>query len=356
VSHTLTEFQQEIKRSNDESSDCSSTCVYNSGNSSSERRLARLTVKLRQSKHYQGQDAAVAASTTEPETVAAGSTGAANSSNSSGGHSSGSADCSRNTANSNSELNSVTKQLLALQAARVAAAQQRAETARLTAAAASRSFKEADARLAELDEHVTDVCAFEIALKGAAAAAVKASDVYNARVVAFEKLQLELRFQREQRQCVGSNTEHDCASTHTISAAVTAMFGESDSDDDCPPLAHAGSLQLSGDSQTATRPALAVAAPSCNSGSSSSNTSSSSSDTISSTDSNSNAHEQQQAKQLVQQPCVNCGKLTKKRCRRCQAVYYCSEECQIECFKDPQHRAQCEVTAAVAVTTTIVIS
>jgi MYND finger len=62
--------------------------------------------------------------------------------------------------------------------------------------------------------------------------------------------------------------------------------------------------------------------------------------------------QQQQSKQsLQQQPCVQCGKLTKKRCRRCQAVYYCSEECQIQCFKDPEHRAQCEATAAPAAPT-----
>jgi MYND finger len=31
-----------------------------------------------------------------------------------------------------------------------------------------------------------------------------------------------------------------------------------------------------------------------------------------------------QKQTLQQQPCAHCGKLTKKRCRRCQAVFYCS--------------------------------
>jgi MYND finger len=60
------------------------------------------------------------------------------------------------------------------------------------------------------------------------------------------------------------------------------------------------------------------------------------------------SQQQQQLRQSLQQPCVQCGKLTKKRCRRCQAVYYCSEDCQIECFEDPQHRAQCEAAAIVS--------
>jgi Ankyrin repeat len=62
--------------------------------------------------------------------------------------------------------------------------------------------------------------------------------------------------------------------------------------------------------------------------------------------------QQQQSKQTLQlQPCAQCGQLTKKRCRCCQAVYYCSEECQIQCFRDPQHRAQCEQTAATTAAT-----
>jgi ankyrin repeat protein len=60
------------------------------------------------------------------------------------------------------------------------------------------------------------------------------------------------------------------------------------------------------------------------------------------------ASEQQQQRKAhkAKQPCANCSKLTTKRCRGCAVVYYCSEECQKVCFKDPQHRAQCEAKAA----------
>jgi Ankyrin repeats (3 copies)/MYND finger len=59
------------------------------------------------------------------------------------------------------------------------------------------------------------------------------------------------------------------------------------------------------------------------------------------------AIEQQQSKPpKAKQPCANCSKLTTKRCKRCAAVYYCSAECQKVCFKDTEHRAQCEAKAA----------
>jgi ankyrin repeat protein len=58
-----------------------------------------------------------------------------------------------------------------------------------------------------------------------------------------------------------------------------------------------------------------------------------------------------QKKQKVKQPCANvsCKKLTTKLCRRCAAVYYCSTECQKVCFKDPEHRAQCNELASAIV-------
>jgi hypothetical protein len=56
-----------------------------------------------------------------------------------------------------------------------------------------------------------------------------------------------------------------------------------------------------------------------------------------------------QKKQKVKQPCANCKKLTTKRCRRCAAVYYCRTECQKVCFKDAEHRAQCEEIASATV-------
>jgi hypothetical protein len=45
-------------------------------------------------------------------------------------------------------------------------------------------------------------------------------------------------------------------------------------------------------------------------------------------------------------PCVACGALTRLRCRACESYHYCSEECQVQCFKDPEHRAQCKALAA----------
>jgi MYND finger len=59
---------------------------------------------------------------------------------------------------------------------------------------------------------------------------------------------------------------------------------------------------------------------------------------------------QPQCKSLkTKQPCAKCSKLTAKRCRRCEAVYYCSAECQKVCFKEAGHRAQCEAAASAMV-------
>eukprot|EP00953_Heterococcus_sp_UTEX-ZZ885_P002921 2105-Heterococcus_DN1.PRE.2 len=130
-----------------------------------------------------------------------------------------------------------------------------------------------------------------------------------------------------------------------LSAAAEAFV--SDDDDDCPPLALAAGLVNYSDASgklTATAAeaavAVAVAAPAATvtaagDGCSSDHASSVAASTA-----------QQQHKPSMQQPCAQCGKLTKKRCRRCRAVYYCSEQCQIECFKDPEHRAACEAAAA----------
>jgi MYND finger len=112
---------------------------------------------------------------------------------------------------------------------------------------------------------------------------------------------------------------------------------------DCPPLALAGDacFVMHCDASGST------AATSNNSSSSSSlSSSNSSSSSCSSSKADGGAGLKQS---LQQQPCVQCGKLIKKRCRRCQAVYYCSEECQIQCFKDPKHRAECEAAAAAPV-------
>jgi ankyrin repeat protein len=58
------------------------------------------------------------------------------------------------------------------------------------------------------------------------------------------------------------------------------------------------------------------------------------------------AQQQQCEQRKAKQPCANCSKPTTKLCRRCAAVYYCSVDCQKVCFKDAQHRAQCETAAA----------
>jgi ankyrin repeat protein len=59
--------------------------------------------------------------------------------------------------------------------------------------------------------------------------------------------------------------------------------------------------------------------------------------------------QQQSRPPKTKQPCANCSKLTTKRCKRCAAVYYCSAECRKACFKDTEHRTQCEATAAAIV-------
>jgi MYND finger len=115
----------------------------------------------------------------------------------------------------------------------------------------------------------------------------------------------------------------------------TVTSVDSDGDDDCPPIAYASALYNTAgalsDSAATLAPAATVTAVN------SSLTSRTDGDTV---------HKQS----VQQQPCAQCGKLTKKRCRRCQAVYYCSEECQVQCFEDPQHKAQCKVAAIAEAT------
>jgi sulfatase maturation enzyme AslB (radical SAM superfamily) len=132
-------------------------------------------------------------------------------------------------------------------------------------------------------------------------------------------------------------------STDTQHAKTTTCVGiaesdESDSDNDCPPLACAsdmcsGTDGVHSDSAAVSAPVATVSATESSSTSSSS--------------ASNRADQAAQKQSLQQQPCVQCGKLTKKRCRRCQAVYYCSEQCQVLCFKDPEHRAQCDAAAVV---------
>jgi ankyrin repeat protein len=55
--------------------------------------------------------------------------------------------------------------------------------------------------------------------------------------------------------------------------------------------------------------------------------------------------QQQPLKRKAKHPCANCKKLTRKLCRGCAAVYYCSVDCQKVCFRDAKHRAQCTAKA-----------
>jgi ankyrin repeat protein len=47
-------------------------------------------------------------------------------------------------------------------------------------------------------------------------------------------------------------------------------------------------------------------------------------------------------------PCSACGKATSRVCKSCHSVYYCSTDCQTECYKNKEHRQQCEAAAAAA--------
>jgi MYND finger len=121
---------------------------------------------------------------------------------------------------------------------------------------------------------------------------------------------------------------------------TTLAVDELEEDDDCPPLELVSSLLYSSAVSTTDvlHDTVAVAhgsttAEAVPSSISSASTSSSCGDAV---------------QKLAVQPCVQCGKLTKKRCRRCQAVYYCSEECQVQCFRDPVHKAQCLSAALIA--------
>jgi MYND finger len=127
----------------------------------------------------------------------------------------------------------------------------------------------------------------------------------------------------------GSSSSSSSTGSEQTKHTAASVQDELDSDVDCPPLALASSIEASDNTNTAAESMVAVGSTNNSSGSSSSSSSTGS-------------------EQTKQQPCVQCGKLTRKRCKRCQAVYYCSEECQIQCLKDPEHRAACEAAAAAA--------
>jgi ankyrin repeat protein len=353
-----------------DASSSSSSSSSNSTSSSIQDKWASMTMKLLQL-DAQRSNAAMASYSAEPESVAVDITGSANNSNSSSGGSSGGNNCSvidgvvSNGSSSEDNCDSITKQLLALQAQRVAAAHQQVIDTALAATSAAAAVVKANVKVIE-HETDSDVCAVAAAIAGAEAAALSASEACSAQAAACKQLQIEMRVQAQQRQCVAGkqhvSSDQTAVATVVAATTVTAVSDELDSDDDCPPLAHAGAIALpyvafnDGTSSTASilnsikSPADSDAAEAALAATNDNNSSISSSDRIDSSNGDSvHTEQQQQPKQSVQQPCVHCGKMTKKRCRRCQAVYYCSEECQIKCFKDPEHRAQCEAIA-VAVT------
>jgi MYND finger len=196
------------------------------------------------------------------------------------------------------------------------------------------------------------VYALAAAVAAAEAAAVRASEACSAQAAACKQLQIEMHFLAEQQQCVASMQHTSAARAAAMvapTAAVSAVADESDSDDDCPPLAHARAIVLCDNATSSTASVKSItlstdidAAEAAVVSTSENSCSISRSDYVSKRKRDSvYTKQQQQPKQSVQQPCVQCGRLTKKRCKRCQAVYYCSEECQIQCFKDTEHRAQC---------------
>jgi hypothetical protein len=218
-------------------------------------------------------------------------------------------------------------QLMQHQAERVAAAveQLRATTAKAAVRAAAAIGAASSA--AEL-RALPDVAA----IVAAATAALEACDASNAQARASQQLHFELQAQLSQQNIV-SNIESERTAAPaaalavetvatvvpaaTVAPAVAADFtttaSGSDSDDDCPPLAYVACLSVSSKLKcnANSTPAVVTAAgrPVLN--------------TLTSDSSSSNdLYKQQQT--VKQQPCVQCGKLTKKRCRRCQAVYYCS--------------------------------
>jgi hypothetical protein len=221
------------------------------------------------------------------------------------------------------------ERLLAAECRVKAAAQAVAATAAAATAALSRVMAH---------QILSDSHAVLAATIGAVSSADSASVALKAQVAALQALhaaQLET-----QQQCVNRAVEHVVAAD----CVGIVELDESDSDDDCPPLAYASDVYSTAGVHSGITALPAPAATVT--------------DAVDSSTSGSgiciranNAANQKQL--LQQQPCVQCGELTKRRCRRCQAVYYCSEQCQMLCFKDPEHRAQCDAAAATLESTVV---
>jgi trimeric autotransporter adhesin len=236
---------------------------------------------------------------------------------------------------------SVISQMLQHLAERVAAAELHATATAQAAAAAAAALTVC---LSSVERHQAggDTHALAAAVAAAAAASASALAAFNAQGAALQALHSEQGLQSMQQRIASSSDQQSTAAqalapvASAAAAAADAADAAYESDeDDCPPLAPAGCYSDACTNSTAAVVETAATAAAASSSSSGSSKGSRVSDAV-------------QKQPLQQLPCVQCGKLTKRRCRRCQAVYYCSEECQIQCFKDPEHRAQCEAAAAAA--------
>jgi trimeric autotransporter adhesin len=249
---------------------------------------------------------------------------------------------------------SVVNQMLQYLAQRVAAAELHASA---TAQAAATAAAALTACLSSVAQHQAggDTHALAAAVAAAAAASASALAAFNAQAAALQALHSEQALQAMQQRIASSSGEQSTVAVSALLpvAATTADKADVDADadsvydsddDECPPLALAVEYTdacagvLCGTSRSTAAVAQGAIVASNSSTSSSSSSSSAS-----------NRASEAALKQSLQlQPCALCGKVTKKRCRRCQAVHYCSVECQIQCFRDPKHRAECEAATALA--------
>jgi trimeric autotransporter adhesin len=225
--------------------------------------------------------------------------------------------------------------------------EQHARAAAQAAAAATATVVAASSRAAELEQR-TDTHALAAAVTAAAAAAINLLQALTAQTAALQELHAEQRLQQLLQQQPISADNLDMCSDYDSDTIDEAL----DVSDDCPPLAHY-SMLISAVSKHAAVSTLStanahestsvgsLAAPVTANSSCGSNSLSRRSSDIA------------QKQSLQQQLFAQCGKLTKNRCSRCLAVYYCCKECQVQCFRNPEHRAQCDAAAAVLESTVV---
>jgi ankyrin repeat protein len=242
-----------INSSNNSNNNGNSSSSSSSGNDS-ESKWISIRIQLLEPEDQRMTDAAV---TTDS------SAGVVNS-NSENEHSSGSASSSSLTAkspvNSSEDTcdSSMTEKLRVLQAQRVAAARQYANTTAARAAAAAAVVADSTDRAAQLQVGIGIAAIDEAVLIAAAeAAAEQASAAYSAQAIACKLLRAELRHQRELLLCL-SNAEQLGAVVTADDATAASVQDELDSDVDCPPLALASSIEASDNTNTAAESMVAV--------------------------------------------------------------------------------------------------